>query len=84
MSVTPSAGEIPQQSIAEEISKIPQVYEIHIITGEYDIIAKVRTASVDELGKVVVNHIRNVKGVAKTLTNVSLVTLKEEVSIEKV
>jgi len=68
-----------QEEIALDITKIPEVYEIHIITGEYDMLAKVRTKSVQELGEIVVKSIRNIKGVGKTITNVSLKSVKEEI-----
>ncbi len=84
ISVQTTIVERTQREIALEIAKIPEIYEIHIITGEYDMIAKTRTSSVDHLGNIVVNKIRNIKGVEKTLTNVSLQNLKEEININKV
>jgi DNA-binding Lrp family transcriptional regulator len=42
-----------QEEIAFDIIKIPEIYEIHIITGEYDMIAKARTKSVEELGEII-------------------------------
>jgi len=51
-----------QESIARKIARVPEVYDIHIITGEYDMIAKVRTSTVESLGDLVVNKIRKIKG----------------------
>ncbi|MHA1302558.1 MAG: Lrp/AsnC family transcriptional regulator [Candidatus Heimdallarchaeaceae archaeon] len=74
-------NERTQEEIAKEIASIPGVYEVHIITGEYDMIAKVRVETIELLGHMVVNKIRNVKGVGKTLSNVSLVSIREEKDI---
>lgn len=42
--------------------------EANIVSGEIDIIAKVRAADIDSLGDMVISKIRNIKGVAKTVT----------------
>ncbi|MEM2073556.1 MAG: Lrp/AsnC family transcriptional regulator, partial [Nitrososphaeria archaeon] len=39
---------LSQRNLAEEIAKIPEVYEVSLISGEWDIILKVRTTSVEE------------------------------------
>lgn len=68
---------LDQRKVAQEIAKIPEVQEVHIITGEWDILAKVRVGSVDELGDLVVNKLRNIEGVEKTYTSVVLEVVKE-------
>jgi DNA-binding Lrp family transcriptional regulator len=79
ISVLFQSTERSQEEIALDIIKIPEIYEIHIITGEYDMIAKARTKSVEELGNIIVKSVRNVEGVGKTITNVSLKKIKEEI-----
>lgn len=59
-----------QESVAREIRKLPNVLEANIISGEIDIIAKVRAADIDSLGEAVISKIRNIRGVAKTVTSV--------------
>ena len=59
-----------QEAVARQISRLPNVLEVSIISGEIDIIAKVRAASIDELGETVITRLRNIKGVAKTVTSV--------------
>jgi len=68
---------LDQREVASEIAKIPEIQEVHIITGEWDILAKVRVSNVDELGDLVVNKLRNIKGVEKTYTSVVLENVKE-------
>ena len=59
-----------QEAVAKEIKKLPNVLEANIISGEIDIIAKVRASDIDELGQTVIAKMRNIKGVAKTVTSV--------------
>jgi len=68
---------LDQRKVASEIAKIPEVQEVHIITGEWDILAKVRVSNVDALGELVVNKLRNIEGVEKTYTSVVLENVKE-------
>ena len=68
---------VDQRRVAQEIAKFPEVQEVHIITGEWDILVKVRVSSVDELGEFVVNRLRNLQVVEKTYTSVVLETVKE-------
>ena len=74
----PGRGEpLSQREVAEEIAKFPEVQEVHIITGDWDILIKVRAGSVDEIGKFVVDKLRKVRGVEKTLTCMVFETAKE-------
>lgn len=61
--------ESSQNQVAMEIRKIPNVLEANIVSGEIDIIAKVRARDVDELSEVITRKMRNIKGVAKTVTS---------------
>lgn len=65
-----------QESVAEEISKYGQVEEVSIITGENDIILKVRMENVDELNQFLTQTLREIEGVDKTETMVVLNELK--------
>ncbi len=80
VSFTKTQG-VDQRRVAETISKFPEVQEVHIITGEWDILVKVRVGSVDELGDFVVNKLRNIEGVEKTYTSVVLESIKETMKL---
>src|SRR3989338_2235185 len=67
-----------QKEVAEKIAKVPDVYEIHLIAGEWDMIAKVRGKNLEEIGKLVLERIRKIEGVAKTFTLACFETIKEE------
>jgi DNA-binding Lrp family transcriptional regulator len=58
------------------------VQEVHIITGDWDILIKVRERDVDTIGKFVIDRLRAVKGVEKTLTCVVFETEKETTDIK--
>jgi Lrp/AsnC family leucine-responsive transcriptional regulator len=65
------------KQIAERISSIPIVQEAYVITGEWDIILKVRGGSTREIGEFVFDVLREIPGVDKTLTFESFYSTKE-------
>jgi len=72
-----SEKDVSQRSLAGEISKIPQVHEVSVISGEWDILLKVRASSVEEIGRLVVDKLRMMRGIERTETCVSFQTIKE-------
>jgi DNA-binding Lrp family transcriptional regulator len=72
---------ISQRVIAEQIAKFPEVQEVHIISGDWDILIKVKERDVDAIGKFVIDKLRTVKGIEKTLTCVVFDTQKEATEI---
>lgn len=72
---------LSQRQIAEQIAKFPEVQEVHIISGDWDILIKVRDKDVDSVGRFVVDKLRTVKGIEKTLTCLVFDTPKETTSI---
>ncbi|MEM3627304.1 MAG: Lrp/AsnC family transcriptional regulator [Candidatus Bathyarchaeia archaeon] len=69
--------QLSQRVIAEQIAKFPEVQEVHIISGDWDILIKVRGRDVDAIGNFVVDKLRTVKGIEKTLTCLVFDTRKE-------
>jgi len=68
---------ISQRKIAKEIAKFPEVQEVHIITGDWDILIKVKAKNVDAIGRFVIDKLRTVRGIEKTLTCMVFATTKE-------
>jgi DNA-binding Lrp family transcriptional regulator len=66
-----------QRDVAKEISKLKEVQEVHIISGDWDILAKVKAKDVDTIGKLVLDKMRLIKGVKRTLTCMVFETQKE-------
>ncbi|MEM3788923.1 MAG: Lrp/AsnC family transcriptional regulator [Candidatus Bathyarchaeia archaeon] len=72
---------LSQRAIAEQISKFPEVQEVHIISGDWDILIKVKEKDVDSVGRFVIDKLRTVKGIEKTLTCMVFDTPKETTTI---
>ncbi len=68
-----------QREVAELIAKINNVFEVHLISGEWDILVKIRGESLDGIGKTVINEIRPLEGVSKTITCPSFANVKNGV-----
>src|SRR4030042_1931266 len=47
-----------QRDTAEEISELPGIFEGHMISGEYDMLLKVRGSSMEDMGKLVIDRLR--------------------------
>ena len=77
VSFLPNA-DVSQRELAKKISKIKGIYEVEIISGEYDLLLKVRGDSLNEIGKLVIEKLRETKGVGRTLTCACFETIKEE------
>jgi Lrp/AsnC family transcriptional regulator, leucine-responsive regulatory protein len=75
---------ITQRDVAEEIARFPEVQEVHIITGDWDLLVKLRAENVDAVGKFVVDNLRRIKGLEKTLTCMVFATVKETTSLPQI
>lgn len=72
---------VSQRAVAEEIAKFPEVQEVHIITGDWDLLVKLRAENVEAIGKFVVDKLRLIKGLEKTLTCMVFETVKETTEV---
>lgn len=77
-------SQLSQRKIVQEIAKFPMVQEAHIITGDWDILIKVKEKDVNKIGKFVIDKLRMVEGIEKTLTCMVFETQKEttDISVE--
>lgn len=78
------AGEeqiLSQRAVAQKIAKFPEVQEVQIITGEWDLMIKIRCKNVEEVGRFVVDRLRPIKGVERTSTCMVLDTAKETLDV---
>jgi len=55
---------------------------VHIITGDWDILVKTKVEDVDSVGKFVIDRLRLVKGIEKTLTCMVFETVHESSEID--
>lgn len=58
-----------QLSVATALSEMSGVAQAVVVTGPYDVIARISAADVDALGTLIVTNIQSVDGVVRTLTS---------------
>ena len=78
---TKNSGLSSQRFVAKEIASFQEVQEVHIITGDWDLLIKLRAEAVDKVGNFVVDKLRLINGLEKTLTCMVFDTIKETTSI---
>jgi DNA-binding Lrp family transcriptional regulator len=54
--------------IYTQLLKIPEIRDVHVLYGEYDLIAKVESDNYPHLANVVFNQIRDIEGILQTKT----------------
>lgn len=59
---------VGQKELARRMVDIEGVEEVHLISGEWDIVLKVRAPSIEGVGELVVENLRRMEGVARTVT----------------
>jgi len=72
---------LSQRDSAEIIGRFPEVQEIHVISGAFDMLVKVRGKNNDEISSFVIDKLRTVKGVDKATTMFVMATEKEDFSL---
>jgi Lrp/AsnC family leucine-responsive transcriptional regulator len=70
------------RSITRQIARFPEVQEVHLISGEWDFLIKIRSKDVQSVGIFLREKLRTVKGVDKTVTCLVFDTAKETTEIE--
>lgn len=71
------SGRATQRTVAETAGHLAGVEEAHIIAGQWDLLLKVRGPSLEAIGALVVDRLREIPGVAATMTLPCFVTVKE-------
>ncbi len=74
-------GRFNRHSVVEQLKQIDGVYEIHFVSGESDILIKLRADSIKSIGKVVMNEIRSLPGVVSTVTNTCFESVLDETDV---
>jgi DNA-binding Lrp family transcriptional regulator len=54
--------------IAQSLAQLPAVSEADVVTGPYDVIARVQADDMDAIGQLIVAEVQVVGGVTRTLT----------------
>jgi Lrp/AsnC family leucine-responsive transcriptional regulator len=69
------------RTLGAQLAQLPEVQEVHQISGEDGFLIKVRTADTQDLGKLLRQRIRALAGVQTTKTSIALSTIKETARI---
>ena len=67
--------------VATQLARIPEVEELHRVTGEDCYVVRVRVSSTEQLGLVVRDKIERIKSVQSTRTTLVLKTLKDKTAL---
>jgi len=65
-----------EEQILNKLSEYEEVIEAHFVTGEFDIIAKVRGKDIKEISEFVSKEVRTWEGVQRTVTALSIKEIK--------
>jgi DNA-binding Lrp family transcriptional regulator len=57
-----------ERDVFQEVIKIKEVVDVHLLFGEYDLIARIEAEDYDVIGDIVVNKVRKIPGVTSTKT----------------
>jgi len=59
---------ISQREFCKEIAEHPFVQAVHVLSGDFDVLLKVRTHDVDQMNRFIVDFLRPMPAVDRTLT----------------
>jgi DNA-binding Lrp family transcriptional regulator len=59
-----------ERDVASELTSLPNVIEVHVTYGVYDVIAKVEAETPEKLKETITNRIRSLEHIKSTLTMV--------------
>ncbi len=74
MNMLPNGKKIYQQDILDELRKFDAVEEVYIITGQADLMVRIRVKDLEELNDLITVKLRKLDGVGSTQT---MMVLKE-------
>ena len=55
-------------SVARHLTGLDHVTSVEMVTGPYDLVVRAEATSVDELGKLVLRPVQEVRGILRTMT----------------
>jgi len=61
-------GTLSQKEFCKEITQHPFIQGVYLLSGEFDVILKVRTKSVDEMRTFIVDYLREMPSIERTHT----------------
>ncbi len=64
----PSGSDFSQEAVAEKLAGFSEITEVYIIAGDWDLMLKVKSRSIEDVGGLVTKELRNIEGINKTKT----------------
>ncbi|MCD6576043.1 MAG: Lrp/AsnC ligand binding domain-containing protein [Nanoarchaeota archaeon] len=61
-----------ENTVAEKLAKMPEVKDVSVVYGEYDIVAKIEKESMEALQDFLIKKVRAMDEVERTSTMISL------------
>ncbi len=61
-------GTSSQREVANSIAAIPGIEELYLISGSWDMIARIHATTLEEIGSIVIDKLRAIEGVSRTET----------------
>ena len=74
--------ELRAGNVATQLARIPEVEELHRVTGEDCYVVRVRVSSTEQLGRLVKEKIERLRSVQSTRTTLVLKTLKDKSAVK--
>ncbi len=66
------------EAVTRALEQLPQVTDLYEVTGEYDLVALMRTESINSFRELLKNRILRIKGIRSTVSAVIIHTHKRE------
>lgn len=61
-----------EQELIKKLRSIPNVTEVHVVYGVYDVIAKVESETMEKVKETITNSLRRLENVRSTLTMIAV------------
>jgi len=66
------------ERVTQALAKLPEVTDLYEVTGEYDLVALIRTGSITDFRELLKNRILRIKGIRSTVSAVIIHSHKRE------
>lgn len=73
-----SISPLQEKSVYSALKNVPEITEIHPLFGEFDILVKIECQDIDQIGEVVIQKIRVLKGIVDSKTLIGTKSLTGE------
>jgi len=73
---------LSQRDIAKTVASFEEVQDVHIVSGDWDLVLKIIGRDLDEIGQFVIDKLRKIDGIDKVTSNMVFVTEKESLKIK--